>query len=175
MIIFSWLVSLTILIFPFFYTDGYILERESRFCMLTTKTFSTSMFAIVLGFLAPLIIVIVIYAIIFHHARQSTRRVTGFAATTITNRSIQSILLPNFKREMTIMRNMLIQIGIFTCGGIPYFVLVLWNLTQYRPPKAFYLLAITCISFSTSLEMITLLLMNKELRQYAIKYLRKLY
>ncbi len=119
-------------------------------------------------------VVIVIYAVIFYHARQSVRQIAPSAPTTITNRSTRNILLSNFKREMTIIRNMLILIGIFACVGVPYIVLVLWHITQLPSTEALYLFTINCILLSTSLMMVALLLMNKELRQCAITYLHKL-
>ena len=173
-IIVSWLISIALPILPLFYNHGYVLEEESRYCILTTKIFSTSMYVMTTGFLAPFSMVIIIYAIILYHARQSTRRVTAVATTTITNRSTQNVPLPNFRREVTIMSNMLILIGIFSCGGIPYFTLVLWHHTQIPPPESLYLLAINFISMSTSLMVIALFLVNKEVRECGIRCLRQL-
>ena len=147
-IIVSWIISIAIPILPVFYNNGYILEEESRLCTLTTKIVSTSMYVICIGFVTPFSMVIVIYAVIFNHARRSTRRITAFPPPTITNRLIRNIPLPNFKREMTIMRNMLILISIFACGGIPFLILVLWHVTEHRPPECLYLLIINCISLS---------------------------
>jgi ABC-type Fe3+-siderophore transport system permease subunit len=83
--------------------------------------------------------------------------------------------IPNFKRELKLMSNILILVCILICGGISYLVLVLWHATQKQSsPKSFYLLAMITILIVTAIKMVTLFCMNKEVKNITIKYLRKL-
>jgi hypothetical protein len=170
MIIISWLISILTSIVPFFYHNAYGLEQESRMCTNTTKIFFTSLYSVVIDFVIPLNIVTVIYGIIFHYARQSTRRVVTFISNTT------KISTLNVKREMKLMKNMSLSLGLLTCGGTPYLILVLWHATQDQPPpEAFYLLSIMSILICSSLNMIALFYMSKDVKNSAVGYLRKLY
>ncbi len=161
-----------------FMKNGCGLEPESRLCTVTTKVFSASMWAVTIAYLIPLSIVTIVYGIIFNRARQSTRRVGAFAPSmTMTSNAVpNNNNAPNFKREIKLMKNILILVGILVCAGIPYLALVIWNVTQKQPPppEPIYLLAMITISIFFAIKMITLLFMNKEVKNIAVEYLRKL-
>jgi hypothetical protein len=159
--------------------NGCGLEPESRLCTVTTKVFSASMWAVTIAYLIPLSIVTIVYGIIFNRARQSTRRVGAFAPSmTMASNAVpnNNNNAPNFKREIKLMKNILILVGILVCAGIPYLALVIWNVTQKQPPppEPIYLLAMITISIFFAIKMITLLFMNKEVKNIAVEYLRKL-
>ena len=73
------------------------------------------------------------------------------------------------------MRNVSILIIILAGSGIPYLTLVLWHRTPLPPPELLYLLIICFVSLTASLIVIVLFLMNKEVRECAVRYLRKLF
>jgi len=158
-----------------FMKNGCGLEPESRLCTVTTKVFSASMWAVTIAYLIPLSIVTIIYGIILYRARQSTRRVGAFAPSMISN-AVTNNNVPNFKREIKLMKNILILVGILVCAGIPYLTLVIWHVTKIQPPppEATYLLAMITISVFFAIKMITLFFMNKEVRNIAVEYIRKL-
>jgi hypothetical protein len=87
-----------------------------------------------------------------------------------------NIPVPNLKREMKLMKNILILISILTCAGTPYLILILWHVIQKQqpPPESFYLLIINSISFFTTLMMITLFWKNRDVKKCTLEYLRKL-
>jgi hypothetical protein len=157
-----------------FMKNGCGLEPESRLCTVTTKVFSASMWAVTIAYLFPLSIVTVVYGIIFYYARQSTRRVS----TCVSNRTSNAIAhnyVPNLNREMKLMKNILILVGILVCAGIPYLTLVIWHVTQKRPPaEPTYLLAMIAISVFFAIKMIILFYMNKEVKNVAVEYIKKL-
>lgn len=173
MIIINWILAFLIPIPPIF-LNGYILEEESHLCIPTTQIFSSAMYLIFSVFLLPLISMKIIYGIIFYHARQSTRRVVDFVAKTNTITITSHITLPNFKREMILMRNMLILVVILTFGGTPYVIVVFWHFIQPEHlPESLYLLIINSITFFAALMMIALFYMNREVKNATVKYLRK--
>lgn len=175
LIIVNYLLSIFGIIPLVFMKNGCGLEVESRLCLVTTKVFSASMWTVTMAYLIPLSIVIFVYGIIFYHTRQSTRRVGGLASHRTSN-TVTHNYVPNLKREMKLMKNILILVGILICAGIPYLTLVIWNVTkkQPSPPEPTYLLAMITISVFFAIKMITLLSMSKEVKNIAVKYLRKL-
>jgi glucan phosphoethanolaminetransferase (alkaline phosphatase superfamily) len=83
--------------------------------------------------------------------------------------------VPNLNREMKLMKNILILVGILVCAGIPYLTLVIWHVTQKRPPaEPTYLLAMIAISVFFAIKMIILFYMNKEVKNVAVEYIKKL-
>jgi len=174
-IIINYLISMLGPIPPIFIGNGYVFEPESRLCLATTKVFYSSMLAVTIAYIIPISIVITVYGIILYHARQSTRRIVA----STRNNSVQAIannsIKPNFKREMQLMKNISILVGIHLCAGIPYLILVLWHVIQKQsPPEPFYLLALIAISICFAIKMIILFFMNKEVKNVAINYLRNL-
>jgi hypothetical protein len=156
-----------------FMKNGCGLELESRLCTVTTKVFSASMWAVTITYLFPLSIVTVVYGIIFYCARQSTRRI-GICASNKTSHAVTNNYVPNWNREMKLMKNILILIGILICAGIPYLTLVIWHVTQKQPPlEPTYLLAMIAISVFFAIKMIVLFYMNKEVKNVAIEYIKK--
>ncbi|CAF1635015.1 unnamed protein product, partial [Rotaria sp. Silwood1] len=154
----NWIIGILYSIELFFFEDGYVFETESRLCMPTTKTFSTSIYAIFVGFVVPLSLSIVIYSIIWYRALQSSRRI-AIAALEAPN-----VDIPNARREMKLARNMVITVGLFAGGGTPFLTLVLWHRINPKnpPPESFYLLIHNDITFFVTLITITLFMMNKQ-------------
>jgi hypothetical protein len=130
------------------------------------------MYVVGIIFLIPLNVVTIVYGLILHRARQSTRRIALVRPNVISNRDHPNAHLPNGKRELKLMQKMLVQSGLISLGGILYLILVFWNATQQdSPPEAFYLLAINFISISTTFMIIALFLMNKQVRKIALSYI----
>jgi len=176
MIIANYLMAIVGPIVPVFVGDGYEFEVDSRLCMATTKVFYSSMLAVTIAYLIPLSIVTIIYGIIFHRARQSARRVVAFVPIRASNTptSNPTAAKPNLKRELKLMTNIIILVGILICAGIPYLIMVLWHATlRQPPPEPFYLLTMVNISVFFVVKLIVLFCMSKEVKHITVEYLRK--
>jgi hypothetical protein len=172
LIIINWTVSIIIPIRPLFYQNGFGLEVESRSCVITPKIVSISMYVVSIVFLIPLNVVTIVYGLILHRARQSTRRIAFVRPDVIIITAQPNVHVPNGKRELKLIQNMSVQSGFISLGGILYLILVLWNATkQDSAPESFYLLALNFISISTTLMMITIFLMNKQVKKIALSYI----
>lgn len=165
LILFNWVIAIVFAIGPFFMENGYIYEKESRLCTLTTKTLASSMYGVIAAFLIPLGFASGVYIMIFVKARQSSRRV-GTAEPSVPRAS--SV---NMKRESVLARNMLIVMGVFTGGGTPFLILVIWHVITPAspPPESFYLLTINAITLFVTLMIIALFIMNKTVRNSALR------
>ena len=160
---------------PILFGYGYAFEVESRLCLATTKVLYSSMLAVIIAYLIPLSIVLILYTIIIFHARQSVRRVFALKEDRPSHAKQKNSIGPNFKREMKLMKNIFILIGILVCAGIPYLTMVIWHAaSEQPPPKAFYLLTMVNISLFFLVKIIVLFVMNKDVRMITFNYLRKL-
>ncbi|CAF1364381.1 unnamed protein product [Rotaria sp. Silwood1] len=118
------------------------------------------MFCLVTGYIIPVNVAILIYGIILYHVRQSSRRVVNVAST-ITNRHIC-----NVRREMKLVRNILIQLTILFCGGALCSVVVLWQVIGpegISPPEPLYLLRINSLTVFITVMLIVLFGMNAQM------------
>jgi len=79
------------------------------------------------------------------------------------------------KREVTLMRNILILINILVVAGTPYLVLVIWQVIVRTPspPEPSYMLALLFITVSFMIKMSVLFYMTKDVKNTAIAFLRK--
>jgi len=112
-------------------------------------------------------IYIYIYSIIFYDAHKSTHRVTEFRQATIAKLGIVQPYLSKLKREMKLMKNILILIGILTSAGCHFLTLVFWHaFASNSPAVSVYIL--------TMLNITGLFYMNNDVKTVAMKYFRKL-
>ena len=158
--------------------DGVGFEIESRLCTITTKVFSSSMWAVSIAYLIPVSTVTIVYGIIFYYTKQSSRRVIRHTImgplVVISEIQRRSCNVPNSKRELKLMKNIVILIGIMTCAGIPYLILIIWNLldVEISPPESFYLISMIIISIVCSIKMVILFFMNKDTKNVTIQYFK---
>ena len=164
----NWIFGFLFAIEPFFFEGGYRYEKESRLCVFTTQRFATAIYGIIVGFVVPLSISLTIYFIIFLNVTRSSRRI----AVIITDTQRGPIF--NVKRELRLIRNMVIVMGIFTGGGTPFLILVLWQGIQplSPPPESLYLLIINAITLFVAAMMMTLFSMNKQVRDVVLRCTR---
>ena len=152
----TWLVSILVPIEPLFY-NGYQYEKESRLCIITSKQFYTSFYTIIMIFMFPVNVIIVIYGIILKHIRNSAHRVSPIPQQN-ANANV------NVKRELKVFLNIIIQVGILSFCGTPFFILVIWH-SQQEPPEWFYLVSCVCISLGFSIMMPVCFLRNKTIQE----------
>lgn len=172
MIFISWLISAGLATMPLFVDHGYVFEEETRLCIPTSKIFFTSIYVVVIGFVIPLNFITIIYAMIFYYVRQSTRRVFAFRSNTIQN--IGNLSIFAVRRDMKLMRNMLILLGILITGGTPFLMLIIWQAISKEPPAThFYILSINFIPNCISINMVLLFFMSKEVKRRLLMPIRK--
>jgi hypothetical protein len=173
LIIISWIISILTPIVPFFFEHGYELQTVSRVCTISAKVTITSIYIFITMFFIPLNLVIIIYGIILHFARQSARRIAAHASSTISSLTTGNVARPNMKREMKLMKNMLIRSSILACGGIPYSILVLWYAIQKETvPEPLYSFSIYTVVIFIAISMVALFFMNKQVKKRTWQHMR---
>ncbi|CAF1121771.1 unnamed protein product [Rotaria sordida] len=108
----------------------------------------------------------IIYSIIFYHARRSSRRITPSTSNTMTTH------IPNAKREMKLAQNMIMIETLYAAAGVPLLILILWQVIQVNspPPESLYLLSMNSISVFSTLMIIMLFCTNKQVKDIALNY-----
>jgi len=160
----SWLISFVICLVPFLFVNGYRYEDESRFCVLSTKQPGLAYYMLVVGGLVPFIIFIQNYLIIYFKVRRSTRRIWAITA----NRNVNQVQSQQKrKREIKIMRQMLIQLLSLT-PGIPilmFLVLWHWQRPEQSPPNELYLFNVNAVTLSIVCITLTQLITNDKIQR----------
>lgn len=157
-------------------SNVFILQKESRFCIANADIFATSIYCVGGGFLIPLSVIVVIYGIILNCARQSTRRIVALTSRSNTNTSPVNTNTMNIKRELRIMRSMMILLGYYTCAGTPYFFLILWPVFfRMLPPEPLYLLSVNSITVNVECMMLITFFTPKDVKKYFIQSLKNLH
>lgn len=167
LIILNWIIGTVFSIGPLFFDGGFTFEEESRLCTLNSRKPSASLYSIGGGFVLPVSICITIYGIIWRHTVRSSRRINAFGPNNATAHT------PNAKREMTIVRNMLMSLTVFVGGGTPLLILILWNAIQpnNHPPESLYLIGIDGTSLGVTLTVVMLFVLNQQMRRLALHHL----
>ena len=163
----NWILGCILSIGPFFLGNGYVLEQESRLCTATTKNFLSALYVIGIGFLIPVLISATMYGIILYRAFQSSRRVFLVRSNSVGSQ------MPNARREIKIIGNMIIIMTVFVSGGIPFLVLVFWHVIEPTrpPPSSLYLLSNNTISFAVTLTVLVLFILNQQMKRVVFGYI----
>ncbi len=136
-----------ILPFPLIFFDAYQYQHESRICILTTRQTSTSLLGVVLFYNIPFTSVIIVYILVWCHARRSN-------TTTISRTT----------RDMAIMRHILTLVIIDLVCGHPYMTLILLDYIG-QAAKEWYLIVTVFITFSVTANMCAIFIFNRKLRK----------
>ena len=154
---------------------GFGFEVESRFCTISTKVFSSSLLCATTAYLIPISTSIIIYLIILFYIRQSTRRVNVHVTMTHIVSATRSIQPLNLRREIKLLKNILLLVIIIVCAGLPYMSLLFWQAIQplQTPPTPFYLLVLLVITISLPIQMIVMIHMTTDIRNVILEYLQK--
>ncbi|CAF1255138.1 unnamed protein product [Adineta ricciae] len=164
MILINWILAFLIPLVPIIY-DGYIFEIESRLCIPTTKNFPSALYVICVPYTLPTCTLAVIYGIILRHIRRSSRRIVSFVAETSRATVTTKQTLPNYKREIEIMKKVFVLMNILILAGSFYVVSTFWNWIQPQTAPTFLCpIAIEMITIFIAVMIVTLFLMSKDLR-----------
>lgn len=166
MVIINWVIGNIIpIIMLLMNSNAFGQEEESGLCIAISKLSLVSIFNVITSFVIPVSIVAIIYGIILYHARQSSRRVTGFVPRTNTFMSNTNIAKPNLKREIRLMKNIIIILSLLTCAGTPYLVrILLLAINEKMVPDYLDLLSINSITICAECLMVITFFMNKEVK-----------
>jgi len=164
-IIFTWIIGITVCIPPFFIDGDYALEQESRSCVISSKRYPVALYICTVSSFISFSIIATVYILILIHVHRSTRRVLAFNRTMINARNNIS----NNKREIKLMKKMIIQTGILISGGPVFLFLIAWHATQKQPPpESLYLIGFNLMTVLVSAITIVQFIMSKQLKQFAI-------
>ena len=133
---------------PFLFFDAYRYESESRLCILTTKNTSTALFAMILFYSIPTLMMIMVYIVIWLHVRRTRMAKVSRSA-----------------RNLDIMRHILTLVIIDVICGHPYITLIVLDYLG-RASKEWYLIVIAFVTLSVTANMGAIVLFNRELRQH---------
>jgi hypothetical protein len=132
---------------PLIFFKAYQYQTESRICILTTRQTSTSLLGVVLFYNIPFTGIIVVYILVWFHARRSP-----------------NIAVSRGKRDLAIMRHILTLVIIDIVCGHPYMTLILLDYLGIAA-KEWYLSVTTFITFSVTANMCAIFIFNRKLRQ----------
>jgi hypothetical protein len=168
LIILKWFLSFLIPLQPFFIEGGYMLMEEYRMCGISIKILSIIIYSNITSFVFPATIVIMIYSKILYQVRQSTRRV----ASNLTGRSMSlHTSVPSVERNLKVMKNILLLMGIFMCGGSPFLILTLCNIIKPQSsPKQLYILSLNSILLCAAILMGVLFFTNKKVKDVIFRH-----
>lgn len=80
------------------------------------------------------------------------------------------------KRELRLMRNMMIKLTSLLIAGTPYLVLILWPiLFKTPPPEALYLISVNSLTIACQCKVIVTILITTDVRKCLFDYLKKFY
>ncbi|CAF1181101.1 unnamed protein product [Adineta ricciae] len=134
-------------------------------CGIRTNKLPVAPYSIGFVYILPKSIAIIIYAIVFHQVRLSSKRVKSRNVTNITT---ACITLTFVKKNLIVMRNMLVILNILVCGGAPYLILMLWDfIPNGNPPKELYFISVNSLVSATAMMAIVTFFKDKRLRNRA--------
>ena len=133
--------------FPLMFFDAYQYQSESRICILTTRKTSTSLLGVILFYNIPFTGVIVVYILVWCHARRS-----------INTRFLRE------RRNMAVMRHILTLVIIDLVCGHPYMTLILLDYFG-KATKEWYLSVTVFITLSVTANMCAIFIFNRKLRK----------
>ena len=130
--------------------------RPGALCWVPLKKIIHVIYTYVALYIVPIISTFSIYGYIYYSVKQSTKR------TVAPTRSIN-----HFKRDLELLRNIVILLMIYLAGGIPSLLFLL------TAKQMFYLIGIVTISLMICIEKVCTILLDRDLLNIIKKLLRK--
>jgi hypothetical protein len=154
-IIISWVTNVIIAASMFISPLAYQYDPESHFCTLTAHNFLSSILVSILFVAVTVIILLILYGIIFHHTLYHTR-INPHSASTLRAR-----------RNKRVFENILFSVSVHAVGGIPYIICIIMNRTS-QAPWPLYSIAVLCLSYTSAIHAVFLLLINDQVKQILV-------
>ena len=171
MILINWILAFLIPLVPIIF-DGYVFEEESRLCIPTTKNFPSALYIVCVPYTLPTCALAVIYGVILHHVRQSSRRIVSFQAETSRIIVTPNQTLPNYKREIEILKKAFVLMNILIFAGLFYVISTFWNWIEPQTAPTFLCpVAIEMITIFIAVTLVALFLMSKDLKTALVNFI----
>ena len=171
LITFGWFLSILVSLPPFFISGGFVFEKESRQCIVSTKFYALALSCLVTFSSTPITLLGMIHMKILIHVHRSTRRVHGLvrqpvrSATNTPNHTIRN------KREIKLIRQMVTQTSTLMSGGYLYLTLIVWHWAREDPlPDLLYILTLSFLTIGIYVVGFVQFRTSKKVRETAIEY-----
>ena len=163
----NWLLCCLICLLPFFIEHGFVLESESRSCVVTSRMTLLALYTSLTSCIIPFNLIIMVYGVIFYHVHRSTRRIRALRTDPTT---IQPTLAGKNVREIKLMKQVLIQTSVLLFGGPVFIFLIVWHAIQSRSaPEFLYLLGFNSMTIVVSIVTVVQFLMDDKLKQVLLR------
>ncbi len=150
----QWFVSISLPLPAIITKDIYF--RPNSLCWVPLKSRIHVCYTYITYYIIPTLIVCVIYLLIYYRVKKM-RSLTQMSIGTINNE----------KRNLKLLGNILILLGIYLMGGTPSLLFVLTS------NKILYLIGIVTISLTVAIEKLCTILLDRELRKVIRKLLTR--
>ncbi|CAF2720055.1 unnamed protein product [Rotaria sp. Silwood2] len=134
-----------------------IYHRPSKLCWVPVKNIIHTSYAYVTYYIIPTLFICMIYIFIYHQVKQAKNGARHLLR-----------LMRREKRDLELLRNILILISIYLIGGIPLLSFLLSS------NRILYLIGIVTISLAVAVEKLCTILLDQELRQVIRKSLTRM-
>lgn len=124
-----------------------IFFRPGLLCWVPFKQTLHVGYTVFVYYLIPVLLIIIIYIRIYRRVRKARKH-----AQTVLN-------MTNDKRDLEVLRNVLILLTIYITGGIPTIIFLLTSV------EIFYLMGLTTFILTVAIEKICTMILDRDLRQ----------
>lgn len=134
--------------------------------------YGLALYITIISCIIPFNIIEIVYNIIFLYVKRSTRRVWIINANVYPNTNKISHPMHRTKREIKIMKQMIVQTSTLLPGGPIFLFLIMWHATQKIPaPEPLYLLAFNLMTIAVFLVTIVQFMMSKKVKHTVVEYI----
>ncbi|CAF0760313.1 unnamed protein product [Adineta ricciae] len=152
LIFLQWL-TIVIIPLPSILTND-IYYRPTSLCWVPLKRFIHVIYSYSAYYIVPTSSVCIVYIFIFYRVKKFSHRPCAFARP--TNKE---------KRDLELLRNITALLFIYLLGGIPS---ILFAITASKP---IYLLSLVTMSLSVAIEKVSMIMLDRDIRQAIMKLL----
>ncbi|CAF1242451.1 unnamed protein product [Adineta ricciae] len=150
MIFIQWLFVMSIPLSTLISKDVYY--RPTFLCWVPVAKLLHVVYTITACYLIPTVLIIVVYCSIYYHVRYIERN------------SVHQFRKIQQKRNLEMLRNILILISIYTCGGLSTLLYVITRI------EIFYSMGIISLPVSVTIEKLVILILDREIRKHMKLY-----
>ena len=147
LIFIHWFVCFTLPLPAVITNDIYF--RPGKMCWVPMSHFIHVVYSIMISYVLPIIAIIILYIYIYRTIKNVQKRREFLHNTT------------HEKRDLDVLRNILIFLGIYILGGVPTLIFLVTSL------DAFYLTGIATVTLAVFMEKIVTIILDRELRLVA--------
>ena len=146
LILFQWF-TIVIIPLPSILTND-IYYRPTSLCWVPLKKLIHVIYTYLAYYILPTLTICMLYIIIFYRVKEGTKR----AALLIRNNHHE-------KRDLELLRNIMILLGIYLLGGLPSVLFVI------TANEWIYLISIVSMSLTVAIEKISMIMLDRDIRQ----------